>query len=88
MVMHVKIDVFGNWIKGWTCGDYRSINKWTWTNKYVVSMPKEIFDVIGHTKMFSTLDLQFEYHQLPVHEGDKVKITFWGIDQNGMNYFV
>jgi hypothetical protein len=51
-------------------------------------MPKEIFYVIGHTKMFSTLDLQFEYHQLPVHEGDKVKITFWGIDQNGMDYFV
>jgi hypothetical protein len=36
--------------------------------------------------MFSTLDLQFRYHQLPFHEGDKMKITFWGIDQNGKDY--
>jgi hypothetical protein len=50
-----------------------------------VSLPKDIFDVIGHTQMFSTLDLQYEYHQLPFHEGDKANITFWGIDQNGMD---
>jgi hypothetical protein len=29
------------------------------------------------------LDLGFGYHQLPLREGDKVKLTFWGIDPHG-----
>jgi hypothetical protein len=29
------------------------------------------------------LDLRFNYHQLPLREGDKVKTTFWGIDPHG-----
>jgi len=33
--------------------------------------------------VFSTLDLQSNYHQLPLKEGDKVKMTFWGIDPHG-----
>jgi hypothetical protein len=44
---------------------------------------EEIFDSIGHTKVFNTLDLQSRYHQLPFCESDKVKIALWGIDQNG-----
>jgi hypothetical protein len=37
---------------------------------------KEIFDALGQAKVFSTLDLRSGYHQLPLKEGDKVKITF------------
>jgi hypothetical protein len=29
------------------------------------------------------LDLKFGYHQLPLKEGDKVEITFWGINFHG-----
>ncbi len=41
---------------------------------------EEIFDALGHAKIFNTLDLRSGYHQLPLKEGDKVKTTFWGID--------
>ena len=37
---------------------------------------EEIFDAIGHAKVFSTLDLRSEYHQLLVRNGDKNKTTF------------
>jgi hypothetical protein len=36
----------------------------------------EIFDVLGQAKVFSTLDFKFGYHQLPLKEGDKVKMIF------------
>ena len=38
---------------------------------------KEIFDALSEAKVFNTLDLRFSYHQLPLKEGEKVKITFW-----------
>jgi putative transposase len=44
--------------------------------------PKEIFDVVGHAKVFSTRDLQVGYHQLPVREEDKAKTTFWAVNSH------
>ncbi len=44
---------------------------------------QESFNALGQAKVFNTLDLRFGYHQLPLKEGDKVKITFWGIDPHG-----
>jgi hypothetical protein len=46
----------------------------------------EIFDVIGQAKAFNILDLWFNYHQLSFCEGDKVKTTYWNINQNGKDY--
>jgi putative transposase len=46
-------------------------------------LPEEIFDALGQAKVFSTLDLRFGYHQLPLREDDKVKTTFWRIDPHG-----
>jgi hypothetical protein len=57
-------------------------------DKYVMPLLEEFFYFIGITKVFSTLDLQFRYHQLPFLEGDKMKIIFWGVDQNGKELFV
>jgi hypothetical protein len=59
------------------------MNKWTCLNKYAMPLPQGIFDTIKQVKVFSTLDLQFSYHLLSFKEGDKVKITFWGIDPHG-----
>jgi hypothetical protein len=36
--------------------------------------------------MFNILDLQFGHHFLLPHKGDKVKISFWGTNQNGNDY--
>jgi hypothetical protein len=41
---------------------------------------------LQHAKVFSTLDLHFSYHQLPYKEGDKVKISFWGINRHGKDF--
>jgi hypothetical protein len=63
-----------------TCEDYWLTNKQTHLDKYAMPLPKETF---GQGKVFSTLDLYFNYHSLPLREGDKVKTSFWGIDVHG-----
>jgi hypothetical protein len=49
-------------------------------------LPEEIFDAFGQAKVFDTLDLRSSYHQLPLREGDKIKITSWGIDPHEKDY--
>jgi len=44
---------------------------------------EEIFDALSQAKVFSTLDLSFRYHQLPLRQGDKVKMAFWVINPHG-----
>jgi hypothetical protein len=48
--------------------------------------PKEIFDVVGHAKVFSTFDLWARYHQLPIREEDKAKTAFWDVNSHGKDY--
>jgi hypothetical protein len=65
------------------CGDYRLVNKQICSNKYAMPLPEKIFDALGQTKILNTLDLRSNYHHLPLRQGDKVKITFWGIHLHG-----
>jgi hypothetical protein len=51
-----------------------------------MSLLEEIFYALGQVKVFSTLDLYSNYHQLPLKEGDKVKKKFWGIDHHWKDY--
>jgi hypothetical protein len=51
--------------------------------QHAMPLPEEIFDNFGQAKVFSTLDLKFHYHQMPLREGNKVKTTFWGINLHG-----
>jgi hypothetical protein len=48
--------------------------------------PEEIFDVVGHVKVFSTLELRAGYHQLSIQEEDKAKTAFWGVNSHGKDY--
>jgi hypothetical protein len=68
------------------CGDYRPIKKRTHSGKYAMPLPEEIFDALGQAKVFNALDLRPNYHQLQLRDGDKVKMTFWGIDLHGKDY--
>jgi hypothetical protein len=65
------------------CGDYHPINQQTKSDKYAMPTPEEIFDVVGHAKVFSTLDLRAGYHQLPIREEEKAKTAFWGVNSHG-----
>ncbi len=76
--MYAKKDIFGNWTTCQMHGDYRFVDKF---NKYAMPLLEEIFDFIFHAKVLNILELQFKYHQLSFHEGDKMKI-----DQNEKNY--
>jgi hypothetical protein len=78
-----KKDIFGNWSEQRMCGEYRLLNKCMHSNKYAMPLLEEIFDALGQAKVFNTFDLKFNYHQLPLREGDKVKMTFCGIDPCG-----
>ncbi len=63
-VMLAKKDVHGNYTDRQMCGDYRPINRQTKSDKYAMPTLEEIFDVVGHARVFSTLDLRAGYHQL------------------------
>jgi hypothetical protein len=58
IVMPAKKDVHGNYTDRRMCGDYRPINRQIKFNKYAMPTPKEIFDVVRHARVFSTLDLR------------------------------
>jgi len=57
IVMPAKKDVHGNYTNRRMCGDYRPINRQTKSDKYVMPTPEEIFDVVGHARVFNVLDL-------------------------------
>jgi hypothetical protein len=44
---------------------------------------EEIFDVVGHARVLSTLDLRARYHQLSIQKEDKAKTSFWGVNSHG-----
>jgi hypothetical protein len=83
IVMYAKKNVHGNYTDRQMCGDYRAINRQTKFDKYAMFTPKEIFDVVGHAKVFNTFDLRAGYHQLPIREEDKAKTAFWGVNSHG-----
>jgi hypothetical protein len=83
IVMLAKKDVHGNYTDRWMCGDYRPINRQIKFDKYAMPTLEEIFDVVGHTRVFNTLDLRARYHQLSIREEDKAKTAFWGVNSHG-----
>ncbi len=85
-VMPAKKDVNDNYTNKQMCGNYCPINRQTKSDKYVMPTPEEIFDLVGHARVFSTLDLRVGYHQLPIREEDKAKIAFWGVNSHGKDY--
>ncbi len=59
-----------------------SINKLSPINMPCIHLRRS-FDVVGHARVFSTLDLRAGYHKLPIREKDKAKTTFWGVNSHG-----
>ena len=79
-VMPRKKDAEGNWTERRICGDYRPHNEKTVPDKYPMPIADELFDDLGGSDCFSTLDLRMGYHQIRIREGDQWKLAFWGHD--------
>ena len=58
------------------CVDYRELNKRTKKDAYPLPLPDEVQDCLAGSTVFSTLDLQSGYWQLPVSPEDREKTAF------------
>jgi hypothetical protein len=58
------------------CVDYRSLNKVTIKNKYLLPWIEDMFDQMRGAIVFSKIDLRSGYHQLKIRTEDIPKITF------------
>nr|GEW89651.1 retrotransposon protein, putative, Ty3-gypsy subclass [Tanacetum cinerariifolium] len=62
--------------RGFTCIDYRELNKLTVKNRYLLQRINNLFDQLQGSRVYSKIDLRSGYHQLRVREEDLPKITF------------
>ena len=58
------------------CIDYRELNKRTVKDAYPLPLADEVQDRLSNSSVFSTLDLQNGYWQLPMHPDDIEKTAF------------
>ena len=58
------------------CIDYRELNKKTTKDAYPLPLPDEVQDRLAGSTVFSTLDLQCGYWQMPVNPHDRAKTAF------------
>jgi len=56
--------------------DYYHINQWTIKNGYPLSLITNILDGVGKKKVFTKLDLRWEYNNVRIKEGDEWKAAF------------
>ncbi|KFD46539.1 LOW QUALITY PROTEIN: hypothetical protein M513_12590, partial [Trichuris suis] len=58
------------------CVDYRELNKRTIKDAYPLPLPDEVHDRLSGATVFSTLDLNSGFWQLPIHPDDRHKTAF------------
>ena len=58
------------------CVDYRELNKKTKKDAYPLPLPDEVQDNLAGSTVFTTLDLQCGYWQVPVNPTDREKTAF------------
>ena len=58
------------------CIDYRELNKKTTRDAYPLPLSDEVQDRLAGSTIFSTLDLQCGYWQMPVNPQDRAKTAF------------
>ena len=58
------------------CVDYHKLNAETCKNRYPLPLMQAIFDEMGGSKIFSTIDHKFGFWQIPVAPEDPVKAAF------------
>ena len=56
--------------------DYRALNKLTIKNRYPLPKIDDLFDQLGGSCMFSSLELALGYHQIHISDEDVPKTAF------------
>ena len=56
--------------------DYRYLNEWTIKNNYPLPLILNVLKNIGTKKIFTKIDLRWEYNNVRIKEGDKWKTLF------------
>jgi len=56
--------------------DYRYLNKWTIKNDYSLPLISDMVENIGMKKVFTKMDLRWDYNNIQIKEGDEWKATF------------
>jgi len=56
--------------------DYQHINQWTIKNGYPLPLIADILDGVGKRKVFTKLDLRWEYNNVRIKEGNEWKTVF------------
>ena len=51
--------------------DYHHVNQWTVKNGYPLPLITDILDRVGKRKVFTKLDLRWEYNNVRIKEGDE-----------------
>jgi len=69
------------------CVDYRELNKRTVKDAYPLPLPDEVQDHLSGSTIFSTLDLQSGYWQVPVSPSDQEKMKTALCPRPGMGLF-
>jgi len=59
-----------------SCVDYRQLNEVTVRDVYLIPRMDDCLDFLGDAKVFSTLDCNSGYWQIPVADGERDKTTF------------
>jgi hypothetical protein len=60
------------------CGDYRPLNLVTLQGKHPMPIPKELFDNIGDSNIFTIVDLRKGFNQIMLTTKDHKKTAFHG----------
>jgi hypothetical protein len=76
--MPAKKDSAGLWTEKRMCGDYKPLNLVTPQDRYPMPIPKELFDNIGDSNIFTIVDLTQSFNQIVLVAKDHKKTTFHG----------
>ena len=56
--------------------DYRYLNSWTVKNNYLLPLILDLIDSIGKKKVFTKMDLRWEYNNVRIKKGNEWKAVF------------
>ena len=62
--------------------DYWYLNKWTVKNNYLLSLILDIIENMGTKKVFTKMDLRWEYNNMRIKEMDKWKAAFMTLEES------